>query len=355
MRRLALTTGLVIGYIATALAGVAQAETVLADVSRATLVNAYSGVVAWSTYDQALGKYRLTVYRKGRVSTPPVPPSDSVFDADLGPDAKGKVTIVYSRCTQRVEQLPFGGGSAPVGCDLYRFAIGAKRETKIKRLSKPRTSEFLPSIWGRQIAFARTQTDSSGGSCVSPVWIGNVATGRQRRLASGSLGDYQTAPPCAWRTAPTSVDLRGQRVAFGWYYAPHACGGVQINRPADDADASELWVASPGSKARVLEGRCGGNRFNPVSLTPSSVFDSSFGSVVNPQTDYFAPSLRRFDFKSRRYYEAPQPATDNFGVSDGKQVYVLRLTGDTAAPQYKIVAKPLAGFERSQRDPGDAN
>jgi len=108
-----------------------------------------------------------------------------------------------------------------------------------------------------------------------------------------------------------------------------------------------------GHPQKKLEGRCGGNRFTPVSLTKYRVFDMSFGSVAHPNLSYFTPNLRRYDFRSGNYFEARQKNADSFGVSDGKQIYVLRQAGsepDTSG--YDVVARPLTGFERSRRDRG---
>jgi hypothetical protein len=322
-------------------AAAAQADTVLAHVSRATLVDAYNGTVVWSDFDAAAGVYRLTAFRNGAVTALPIPPADSVFDADLGPDANGRLTVVYSRCKQPREKLPFIAAPTTADCDLYLYRFGAPAEEKITGLSRTGTSEYLPSIWGNRLAFARTQTDARGGNCITSVWLGDLRNGHQRRLGTGALGKYRGPPPCQLQTAPSSIEVHASLVAFSWYYTPRGC-----------EDGSQLWLIRLPRKRKLIESRCGGYRFNPVSLTTRYLFEMSFGSARTPAAvPYFAPNLRRFDLRSRRYYEALQPSGDTFAVSDGRQIFALR-RGDPSAGSYDVVSEPLAGFKRSRRDTG---
>jgi hypothetical protein len=318
----------------------ARADTVLAHLTRATLVNAYNGTVVWSAFDDATQAYRLTAYQNGTVTTLPIPAGDSVFDADLGPDASGALTVVYSRCQQRRAALPFIAAPTTADCDLYRYRFGAPGEERIDNLSRTGTSEYLPSIWGNRLAFARTRTDARGGNCVTSVWLGDLRTGQQRRLATGALGKYRVPPPCHKRTEPTSIDVRARVIAFSWYYAPRGCD-----------DGSQLWLIRLPRKPKLIESRCGGYRFTPVSLTTRRLFEMSFGSVRRPSVPYFEPNLRSFDIRSGRYYESLRPNGDTFAVSDGSKIYALR-RGDPSTSSYDVVSEPLAGFKRSRRDTG---
>ena len=225
-------------------------------------------------------------------------------------------------------------------CDLYRYRFGDPGEKKLAAFSRAGVSEFLPSIWGNRIAFARTKTGAGGRSCVTAVWLGDIATGKQRRLATGSLGNYKSASPCHLRTTPTSIDVRARAIAFSWYFVPYGCD-----------DGSQLWLIRLPKKPKLIESRCNGYRFTPVSLTRTRLFDMSFGSPIDRGVGYFQPNLRRYDLRSRRYYEALQPETDSFSVSDGSQIYTLR-RGASAAGSYDVVSRPLQGFKRSRRDSG---
>jgi hypothetical protein len=141
-------------------AGPAHAEVVLAH-AHPTPINAYAGSVIWSTYDRAISRLRLTAFTAGVVQTLPVRTSAGPFDADLGPDASGQLTAVYSRCRHRPYTYPWYGLDAPRGCDLYRYSFATRREQKIRAFSSPTASEFLPAIWGNRIAFARTDVARS--------------------------------------------------------------------------------------------------------------------------------------------------------------------------------------------------
>lgn len=343
MRRTRTLAAFAVALAALSLTSVAQADTRLTHVSRPTLVNAYNRTVVWSAFDDAAKVYRLTAYRRGKVTTLPVPPSDSVFDADIGVDSNARPVVTYSRCNQPREKLPFISAPATADCDLYLYRFGTAAEQKLTRFSRSGVPEILPAVWGNRIVFARTQANQVGGDCITYVWVGDLRNGKQRRLAKGTLGNYKTEPPCHLSlTTPTSIDIRANVVAFAWYYNPPGCD-----------DGAELWLVRIGHPQKKLEGRCGGNRFTPVSLTKYRVFDMSFGSVAHPNLSYFTPNLRRYDFRSGSYFEARQNNADSFGVSDGKQIYVLRQAGsepDTSG--YDVVAKPLTGFERSRRDRG---
>jgi hypothetical protein len=338
VRRIGTAAAIIAALAATAFAGVAEADTTIAHIVRPSLVTALNGTVVWSAYDSADQRYHLMAFRSGQATALPVPSADSVFDADLGIDAAGKLIVSYSRCRQPREKLPFIMAPATADCDLYRYRFGDPGEQKLTAFSRAGTSEFLPSIWGNRIAFARTKTGAGGRSCVTAVWLGDIATGRQRRLATGNLGNYKSASPCHLRTTPTSIDVRGRDIAFAWYFAPYGCD-----------DGSQLWLIRLPKKPKLIESRCNGYRFTPVSLTRTRLFDMSFGSPIDRGVGYFRPNLRRYDLRSRRYYEALQPDTDSFAVSDGPAIYTLRRS---AGGSYDVVARPLGGFKRSRRDSG---
>jgi hypothetical protein len=338
VRRIGVIAGIVAALAATTLAGAAQADTTIAHVARPSLVNALNGTVVWSAYDNADQAYHLMAFRSGQVTALPVPPADSVFDADLGIDGAGRLVVSYSRCLQPREKLPFIVAPATADCDLYRYGFGESGEQKLTAFSRAGVSEFLPSIWGNRIAFARTKTGAGGGNCVTAVWLGDLATGKQRRLATGSLGNYKSASSCQLRTTPTSIDVRARAIAFSWYYSPYGCD-----------DGSQLWLIRLPKRPKLIESRCSGYRFTPVSLTGTRLFEMSFGSTIYRRAGYFRPNLRRYDFRSRRYYEALQPNTDSFAVSDGARIYALRRS---AAGSYDVVSHPLGGFRRSRRDRG---
>ena len=212
MRRTRTLAAFAVALAALSLTSVAQADTRLTHVSRPTLVNAYNRTVVWSAFDDAAKVYRLTAYRRGKVTTLPVPPSDSVFDADIGVDSNARPVVTYSRCNQPREKLPFISAPATADCDLYLYRFGTAAEQKLTRFSRSGVPEILPAVWGNRIVFARTQANQVGGDCITYVWVGDLRNGKQRRLAKGTLGNYKTEPPCHLSlTTPTSIDIRAAR------------------------------------------------------------------------------------------------------------------------------------------------
>jgi hypothetical protein len=135
-----------IGVIATMLvpAAPAAADDVVATLAHDTPIAAFDGIVAWSDHDAATGRYRL-VLRQGNVSAPaPIASAARPFDVSLGPNARGRVVALYTRCR-----------SAAHGCDVYSYALAARRERKLTALSSRSRDEAWPVQWGDRVAFVR--------------------------------------------------------------------------------------------------------------------------------------------------------------------------------------------------------
>src|SRR4051812_37025041 len=137
---------------------VAHREFTVALTSRPTPVSAYAGRLVWSAYDPATGTFRLTETHGTpagpQTTTLPVAPRTVPFDADVGPDADGAPTVVYSRCATEPRpggvELP-GAAGLPVwatgrGCDVFRYRLGAAGETRDDTVSTRAASEFLPTL-----------------------------------------------------------------------------------------------------------------------------------------------------------------------------------------------------------------
>src|SRR6478735_5084400 len=162
MRSLAAMICAIAGLVVPA---VARAEYTVAETSRPTPVSAYAGSLIWSRYDAALGAYRLMETHASpagaQTTALPVPPRAVPFDADIGPDAEGAPTVVYSRCTiepQLAGTVLAGPAGMPVwatgrGCDIYRYRLGAAGETREAGVSTAAASEFLPTLWRSRLGF----------------------------------------------------------------------------------------------------------------------------------------------------------------------------------------------------------
>jgi hypothetical protein len=124
----------------------AGADAVVAELPRDSPIAAYGGVVAWSDYDAATGRYRLVIRRGDQAAPATIAGSRRAFDVSLGPDARGRVVALYTRCR-----------TANHGCDVYRYDVGADSERKVAAVSSPARDEAWPVQWRRRLAFARRE------------------------------------------------------------------------------------------------------------------------------------------------------------------------------------------------------
>jgi hypothetical protein len=167
------------------------------------------------------------------------------FDVDLGYLGEGIEVATYSRCRQ--EPRIIGGGSSGLlpswatgrGCDIYVFDFSERREVKYKQTAGGHASEFLPTAAPGGIAFARVYERRRGRAGKLPYLY--VKRRSLRRLPGGPRG--KTGLP-----GPTSLDLSGPRLAFGWDWTPLRRG----------ISASKVLVDVVGGSHRTLESVLGG-------------------------------------------------------------------------------------------------
>lgn len=148
MIKLPRIVGVTLGVIVTASLVVtttpATADEVVAQLARDTPISAYGGFVAWSDHDAVADRYRLML-RRGDSTTPAaITPARQPFDVSLGPDARGRVVALYTRCRTTTR-----------GCDVYRYDVAARRERRVAAASSPRHDEAWPVQWRDRLAFVR--------------------------------------------------------------------------------------------------------------------------------------------------------------------------------------------------------
>jgi hypothetical protein len=171
-------------------------------------LSAYAGVVVWSHWNPALRSYQLAARYRGRTTILRALPRVVPFDVDLGPDQRGRVVAVYSRChaeedvwiANTVRPLP-----PPIGCVLYRYDFATQRERRIGGIVGT-GSFYLPTIWHNEIAYVRSRGRTSAGVYVQPL-----SAPRGHRIAAIPLGDGSGATP-----GPVGLDLRGSELAIAW-------------------------------------------------------------------------------------------------------------------------------------------
>ena len=133
-------------------AAAAAAETTVAAVDGPTPIREHTGVAVLSVFDREAGVFRLAVSRDGAPPEPlPVPPRTVAFDADIGPEVDGGLTVVYSRCATEA-----AGARRPRGCDLFQLALQDPTEQRIAAVSTAGASEQRPTLYRGRVAFART-------------------------------------------------------------------------------------------------------------------------------------------------------------------------------------------------------
>ena len=253
----ALAAGVVLTGTLAWLPAPARAETLLSSEPSAPKVSAAGGALAWSTYDTAAKAWFLVIRRDGVQERAAVAPRSVPFDVDLGFDGSGALVASYSRC--RTEPAFF----APTGrgCDLYVYDLAAGRERRLSGASTTDSSEYLPTLAGGRVAFARVYEQRRGAAGKrSYLYVRPLEGGSSVRLPGGTLNDDD-------RTGPTSMDLGAGRLAFAWDLhgsAPNRC----------DYGCSELRVDTLAGMKTIVELHGNGNMSGRYALTPTLLGNS---------------------------------------------------------------------------------
>jgi hypothetical protein len=215
----------------------ALADQTIATVTRPTFISAFEGHLVWSSYRPGRGYILVSNWNgepnpSGQVFEWPVEPRPVPFDVDANPTSSS--VFVYSRCRREPTRRPGFAGNVLTqlpewqtgrGCDLYRFdPLGGGGEKRIAGASSRHASEFLPTVWKNRIVFARVYEERKGLAGKRTYFYERplAGKGRSRRLPVGarSTGRFCSGKPVRCRRVlepgPTSLDLRGNRLAFGW-------------------------------------------------------------------------------------------------------------------------------------------
>jgi hypothetical protein len=229
----------------------AQAQTV-ARPQAATTVREYQGILAFSTYDPAIDRWRLAVRRPGQdAETLPVAPSRLPFDADIGPNSNGRPQLIYRRCE--------GAGT----CDLYVYALeGDGGERPVHNANDPDHDDVAPTIWRGRIAWTRIY---GSGRDARPVVYTKLLTAPRSRpstrlpgVPERRCGDVErVCGPTTARSVMT-LELWGANLAQTVAYTCRGCSGVAraelrlVRVPA--RSSAQLAVQQVGLGGQVLVG-----------------------------------------------------------------------------------------------------
>jgi hypothetical protein len=294
----------------------AASDETLADVGAASRISAFGGWVVFNVREPG-GTYTLHSWHDGVVAPVGVPAGPEGFDVDVGPDAEGRPTAVYSRCQWPRRQTRRLRPEPRRGCSLFAVTLGGGQERRLS-VAGPGTSEFAPAIWGDMLAFGRRRP----GQRRADILLARPGRPLQR-LGAGSRPSCRNEP-CRRQPSmgwPVVMDLGPQAVAYNWQLS----GGDTFL-----GEGTELRIARlDGSRARIAQagwsdGECGATITRSPNVSGLSVrYGYTIGACGGGHT------FRRFDLAGTRRLQALPPA----GVEpvslawDGDTLYWIRQTG----------------------------
>ena len=144
-----------------ALPATVHADQVVAQVSEDTPISAYGGKLAWSDHNAKTDRFRLMISDRlapggqGVVATTAanVPTARRPFDVSLTRTSSNRFFVLYTRCSKVVRSA--SGLAREAGCDVYRYDILARKETRLAAVSSPVRDEAWPVQSGDRVFFAR--------------------------------------------------------------------------------------------------------------------------------------------------------------------------------------------------------
>jgi len=315
----------------------AEAATRFATEARTTSVSAHGDRVVWSSYDAARDRYRLMVRINGITSRVPVAPRREAFDADLGPDGRGRPVIVYSRCRRQRSALPPRPND---GCALYRFSWSTGREARLDHLAQRGSATWRPSIWGRSIVFARTTRGDSG--LRTQIASAGMRRGSRVRLLGRALSVAGT---------PAALDLRARSVGVLWRTEPGRCGPF-IEGELNSPERFEIWsLPTSGRDPTQIESLCGPQadfQMAGVVRTATAVTYSLSSLRADCCGSRQGSFIRQFRIDDRTYRSAMvQNSPVSVSATTDAVYYARRVLGEGSRTEL-IEAADLR-FERSAR------
>lgn len=252
----------------------ALAETLLSTEQHPTPVAAYAGHVVWSTTDPASGGYGLVDYTHGATRMVGVRARRVPFDVSVGPGANGKATAVYSRCGAESKLADPATGLPDYafgrGCTVRRIALDGGREREAVDRQPKGASDFLPTIWRDEVAFARTQPNPRTKEGFVPhLFLYAAAIGKTRPalpLSSHFYSRYELDRREGTgfgsdHPRPRRLRLSSHGLALLWNGQPPLAS--PCNRSGADiaAQLDELWSVGGNRRARRIAASCARQSF----------------------------------------------------------------------------------------------
>lgn len=191
-------------------------EELLVPLARSTAVDEYAGWLLFSRWDGQ--RYVLSSWHDGVLRDLPVPSQAAVFDADLGPDSKGRPSVVVSLCDR--------------SCDLFVIGLGiGDRLRPVRNANTTGHDEIAPAVWQGRLAFGRRYSADTVVAYTKRLnWPRARRSDRLAGLPSRRCGAVD--PPECRRIEDTglaAMDLWGRWVAQSWTYQPDSFPGFRQN------------------------------------------------------------------------------------------------------------------------------
>jgi hypothetical protein len=221
---------------------VSKPNEIVGTVAKQTTVSGYGRWLAWSAWDPRLVGYRLVVYEAGKGShVVPVAARSVPFDVDLGPDADGRATAVYSRCKVEVDG---GLGFATArfswveggGCDVFRLDIRSGHERRVPAAATAAYTEAMPSLWRGRLVFFRRLLHSAKRTGVRDYAL-HLQTARLNARSSTRVPGAPTRRP---DLRPKALDLYGNRVVYTQVFGVDDCSSP--TPPSDGSTGVQTWL-----------------------------------------------------------------------------------------------------------------
>lgn len=241
-----------------------RADDVVAELSRDTPIAAYGEAVAWSDFDAATARYRLVIRQGGKASPARIAGARLPFDVSLGPDVRGRVVALYTRCR-----------TTSHGCDVFRYDIRARSEHKVGSVSSSSKDEAWPAQWGDRLAFVRRERvygkQVNGSYDVRPDPRGKRGGGTRVECDIPYVKTLSVRAPSrpldrGFCAPTTGMSIRGKRI-------------VQVTDVDQGGAGSETQVrvlAAGGGAGRVLARQAGGeggySPFSSPSQSASAIY-----------------------------------------------------------------------------------
>ena len=208
----------------------------------------------------------LVIHSRGRGTRARVKSATRPFDVSLGPDARGGVVALYTRCRRE-----------KTGCDVYRYDLASQRERKVAAVSSPDHDEAWPAQWRNRIAFVRRGIAYIRNPLDRRPAPGGKRTGFRidcdvpyvRTLTAGSTSRRLDRSQCG---ETTSLAIRGARIVH-----------VASDQEGEAGSETQVRVLRASGGATRTLARAGGglngfSAFASVNQSASDVWLTRTGS-----------------------------------------------------------------------------